>query len=260
VLVYAGVDTDPEQLAPQVYLPGREGSLQLELVAAARTAGRLPYRLPPDVGAIEEALMHGHPVLVLQNLGARRWPRWHYAVVIGRDARGGWLLRSGVEFRQRMADRRFRAVWERAGRWAMVVLDPAAAPAFVTQEGFIDAAAGFEAVGQVDHAEAAYRAALARWPEAFAARLGLGNLAYLRGEREAALLHYREATRLAPEHAAGWNNLATVLGELGCRAQAFEALGRGEAVATTAFAEALAETRRGLERMDQRACALDEIE
>lgn len=39
VLGAAGATIDPETLAPQVYLPGRRGSLQAELVAAARRAG-----------------------------------------------------------------------------------------------------------------------------------------------------------------------------------------------------------------------------
>ncbi|HRQ64460.1 MAG TPA: PA2778 family cysteine peptidase [Xanthomonadaceae bacterium] len=256
LLVHAGVDTDPEKLAPQVYLPERQGSLQLELVAATRRAGKLPYLLPPDAEALDVALAEAFPVLVLQNLGSRRWPRWHYAVVIGRDVRGAWLLRSGTEFRQRMAERRFRAVWERGGRWAMVTLDPAQVPEFAEEARFVDAAAGFEAVGQFDLAATAYRATLARWPGNFAARLGLGNVDYLRGDRQSAARHYRLATELAPSHPAGWNNLATVLGEMGCRDQALAALERGEAVVTPGFVDALAETRRTLADRPVRACEL----
>ena len=42
VLGAAGVAATPSSLAPQVYLPGRQGSLQLELMAASRRAGRIP--------------------------------------------------------------------------------------------------------------------------------------------------------------------------------------------------------------------------
>jgi tetratricopeptide (TPR) repeat protein len=259
LLVDSGVETDPEALAPQVYLPERQGSLQLELVAATRRAGRLPYVLPPDTVAIEAALAAGHPVLVLQNLGSARWPRWHYAVVVGREARGGWLLRSGQTFRERMPDRRFRAVWARAGRWALVTLRPGDIPAYATAPAYLDAAAGLEAVGRLDEAEVAYRAAIERWPDAFAAHLGLGNLAYARGERLAAREHYLRATTVAPAHPAGWNNLATVLGELGCRDQALEALARGEAVASPAFSQALAETRRTLEALPADVCRFPQV-
>jgi tetratricopeptide (TPR) repeat protein len=256
LLVHAGIDTDPDRLAPQVFLPERQGSLQLELIAATRRAGRLPYVLPPTSEALDAALAAGQPVLILQNLGSRRWPRWHYAVVIGRDARGGWLLRSGADFRQRMAERRFRAVWDRGGRWSMVTLDPARVPDFAEEARYVDAAAGFEAVGQLDLAATAYRATLARWPGNFAARLGLGNVDYLRGDRVAAARHYRLATELAPAHPAGWNNLATVLGEMGCRERALAALARGDAVATPRFVDAPAETRRTLEDRPVGACEL----
>lgn len=254
VLVHAGVDIEPDQLVPHVYLPARQGSLQIEMIAAARQAGRLPYLLDSDVAAIEQALGAGYPVLVLQNLGSVRWPRWHYAVVIGREARGRWLLRSGSEFRQRMPDRRFRALWDRGGRWAMVALGADSVPAFASSARWVDAAAGFEAVGLLDPAESAYRAALKRWPDSFSARLGLGNIAYMRGNREVAARHYRLATEAAPAHPAGWNNLATVLGELGCTAQALDALSNGEAVVTTEFEDALAETRRGLQRASSAEC------
>ena len=56
VLGASGVATSPEALVPQVYLPGREGSLQMELVAATRRAGRIPYEVERDPeGLLAEA-------------------------------------------------------------------------------------------------------------------------------------------------------------------------------------------------------------
>lgn len=85
VLGAAGVATDPATLSPQVYLPAREGSLQLELVAATRRAGRLPYVLAGEPRALLAQLQAGRPVLVLQNLGTPHVPVWHYAVLTGFD-------------------------------------------------------------------------------------------------------------------------------------------------------------------------------
>ena len=59
VLGAAGVATDPATLSPQVYLPAREGSLQLELVAATRRAGRLPYVLAGEPRAPARATAGG---------------------------------------------------------------------------------------------------------------------------------------------------------------------------------------------------------
>jgi len=75
VLVHSGVTTRPETLTPQIYLPGRKGSLQLELLAAARRAGRIPFTLTGGPDALLAELAAGNPVLVLQNLGLRSLPR-----------------------------------------------------------------------------------------------------------------------------------------------------------------------------------------
>src|SRR5262245_10408279 len=42
-----GVRVTPRQMKDRVYLPGRQGSLQVELVAAAREQGMLVYPLRP---------------------------------------------------------------------------------------------------------------------------------------------------------------------------------------------------------------------
>ncbi len=69
VLGAAGTTIDPETLASQVYLPGRRGSLQAELVAAARRAGFIPYLTDEQPAALLHELQAGRPVLVMQNLG-----------------------------------------------------------------------------------------------------------------------------------------------------------------------------------------------
>ena len=43
VLAQSGAGASLEAVVDKVYLPGRQGSLQAELLAATRTEGRLPY-------------------------------------------------------------------------------------------------------------------------------------------------------------------------------------------------------------------------
>ncbi len=50
VLAASGVEVTADELVPEVYLPGRRGSLQPELVAATRNRDRVPYVLPPRRG------------------------------------------------------------------------------------------------------------------------------------------------------------------------------------------------------------------
>lgn len=232
VLTHAGVPTDPLVLAPEVYLPGREGSLQPELVAATRARDRVPYVLPPRPESLYEQVAAGTPVLVLQKLGAGPWPGWHYAVVVGYDAgRGTVTLRSGTNRRLEESAERFLLTWDRAGRWAMVALPPGSLPANPDFARYMEAAAGLEAVGRTDAAARAYEAAAAQWPDAALPLVGLANLAYARGDLPAAEAGFRAATERAPDDVAGRNNRAQVLLELGCPAAARAEIAVAQALA-----------------------------
>ena len=54
----------------QLSLPERQGSLQVEMIAAAREQGLLVYPLAPELGAILREIDAGNAVLVMQNLQA----------------------------------------------------------------------------------------------------------------------------------------------------------------------------------------------
>src|SRR5262249_34976020 len=80
VLANAGVKATPQELVPQVSLPARQGSLQVEMLAAARRNGLVSYTLAPSYEALLRELAAGTPVILLQNLGL--FEGWHYAVAI----------------------------------------------------------------------------------------------------------------------------------------------------------------------------------
>ena len=92
VLATHGVDITPDSLVDQVYVPGLKGSLPEEITASARRYGMLAYPLAPALTNILTEVAHGHPVLVFQNLGLRRVPQRHFAVVIGYDLEAGDLF------------------------------------------------------------------------------------------------------------------------------------------------------------------------
>jgi len=90
VLAASGVKVTPEDLLPQVYLPERKGSLQVEMLAAARRHGVVSYQLAPRFEDLLRELAAGNPVIVLQNLSVG--DGWHYAVAVGYDYDGGRLV------------------------------------------------------------------------------------------------------------------------------------------------------------------------
>ena len=244
VLAAGGVDTTPEALAPILYLPGREGTLQAEVVAAARRHGRVPYPVAPTLDALLNTVAAGTPALVLQNLGLAAAPRWHYAVVVGFDTRDDTvILRSGTERRLVMSAVAFDRSWKLAQRWALAVVAPESPPAGSEVATWLRAASAFEELGQPEHAARAYVAATQRWPGAPLAWQVLANQRYAQRDLAGAEEALRQAQQRAPT-AVTLNNLALALLERGCPATAREAVERAAGLpATDAERETVARTR-----------------
>lgn len=241
-----GLNVRPDGLSDQVYVPGREGSLQAEMIAAVRRYERLPLRMEARPESLVAALHGGEPVLVLQNLAFRAWPAWHYAVVVGYEpASQTFLLRSGTTERERTGVRRFLQTWDRAQRWALVTVSPDTVPAFATVENWLAAAAPFESLGRVAVAERAYRAAVQRWPESALAWQALANARYAQSDRAGAETALRRALEQDANSVVARNNLASLLLERGCVSAARAQLA-SVALVPTALSAAVDDTRRAL--------------
>ncbi|MFU8763363.1 MAG: PA2778 family cysteine peptidase, partial [Haliea sp.] len=198
VLGAAGISVSPDALTPHVYLPGRQGSLQAELVATTRRYGRIPYVLQPRLQDLLTEVSAGTPVLVMQNLGLRMLPQWHYAVVIGYDAPADSLiLRSGTDERLRMNRVRFQGAWARADNWAMVAVLPAHPPPTATSIAWLRSASDLDEVGKPELAMQAYTAATRRWHQDALSWQALANAHYAQGNLTGAELALRRALQLA---------------------------------------------------------------
>ena len=225
VLNDAGILVSPADLRSRVYIPDRQGSLQLELVAATRHFGRIPYEIDPSLRALVAELDAGRPVLVLQNLGTDAFPVWHYAVVVGYLApEQRFVLRSGDKERHELSARRFARTWQRSEFWAIVALVPGELPAIADEKRYLQAVAAFESVGEPADVATAYRAATERWSQSRLAWLGLGNASFSGRELAHAGDAYRKALEINPGDAIVLNNLAHIYLELGCRNDALEAI------------------------------------
>lgn len=217
VLGASGVGITPEQLTPQVYLPERQGSLQVELLAATRRAGRIAYVVDAEPASLISELQADRPVLVLQNLRTPRFPVWHYAVVIGFDpAANDFILNSGKHERMQERASTFLRTWDWADRWGMVALEPGALPGSPDRLRYYQAVAAFEPMADDNAAHTAWSAALTEWPDDYRPRLALGNLAYKTGDYESAIRHFRQALKLSPGEAVVENNLAEAMAAHGC--------------------------------------------
>lgn len=217
VLGAEGSAVAPEALVSEVYLPSRKGSLQTEIIAAARKRGKLAIPVSPTLDGLLAEVSAGHPILVLQNLGLDWLPRWHYAVAIGYDLeQSTMILRSGTEARRLTPFDVFLKTWDRSGRWGLVVLEPGSLPARAEPASYLAAASTLETLGRGGAAETAYLAATRRWPDHAAAWLALGNSRYARQALPEAEAAFRAAVGAQADAAPAWNNLAYALAGRGC--------------------------------------------
>ena len=254
VLNASGVEATPETLKPDLFIPARGGSLQIELLTQTRKRERLPMVLAPQEEALVAALRDGHPPLVLLNLGVRSYPVWHYAVVVGYDADQGYLLNDGKAQPRAYGRRAFLRRWDWAGRWAMTAHEAGRVPAHASAERWIAAAAPFER-SRPAMAETAYRAAAARWPDSALVQAALGAQRHGAGDPKQALQALRRAVELEPDNGAYANNLASLELARGCPARGRAVLDRIDiANVRPAVADAILQTRSEIEANPNGPC------
>jgi hypothetical protein len=222
VLANTGVRVTPDDLVKDVYLPSREGSLQVEMLAAPRRHGRVSYQLGRHYGDMLREVAAGNPVVVLQEIGL--FPGiadWHYAVINGFDYPSGTLyLRSGTNPRQKMPFTYFERTWMKSDYWAMVVTPPDRIPATATEDGWLRALLAFARVEQGDPLTRGYAAALERWPDDLPAAIGLANQYHSNGAIAQAVRVLRQARQRRPDSVIVANNLAQALSDEGRQGEA----------------------------------------
>lgn len=231
VMTAAGKPVTPEELAPQVFLPQRQGSLQVEMMAAPRRHGLVSLALAPRLSDVFAEVAAGNPVIVLQNLALDWYPMWHYAVVVGYDLdRETVILRSGEERRLELPLTTFERTWARGRHWAMLALPPHKLPQTVAPGTYVRAVVALEKAGFVGEARSAYETALEKWPDNLAALMGAGNTAHALGDLAGSERAFRRAAERHADSDAALNNLAQVLADQGKLAEAEAAAQRALAL------------------------------
>ena len=221
----SNVDVSVDTLIPEVYVPGRKGSLQPEMLAATRRHGRIPFVLPPRLDAVLSEVDAGHPVAVLQNLSLPAFPLWHFAIVNGYDLNDEELsMRTGVTRQDHIAFSRFDATWARSKRWAFVALPPGELPVDIEAKDALQAISDFESSQGAASALPAWKAVTQRFPNNAMGAFALGNAYHATDDAEHAIDAWQQATLLDPQMAPAWLNLGLTQAELGQQNAAHNAL------------------------------------
>ena len=232
-----------EELVDQVYLPARRGSLQVEMLAAARRHGMVSFQLAPRFEDVLREIAAGTPVIVLQNYGVWPFSMWHYAVAVGYDyPNGEMILRSGVKQRLTMPFGVFEYLWKDGDYWAMVTVPPERIAATASESGFLAAVIAMDRAGNARAARTAYQTFLGRWPDDLGAMIGLANGHHALGEMREAEAVLRSAADRHADSAVVLNNLAQTLSDQGRNAEALPLAERAVSLGGP-FAEAARETR-----------------
>lgn len=215
------------ELDARTLIPAKGGTLQIELIVAARANRMLVYPIEPTFDALICELSEHHPVIVLVNRSYSWYPLWHYAPVAGYDAKAQTILMHfGDTPNEAVPIRTFAALWERSGNWGVVLLPPTQLPASATPEKFLRAAYDLEKIGMTNEAIIAYETALTRWPDYIPTLFALGNAYYNSLQIRKAEEVYRYILLIDIKYPYALNNLADLLCHTGRSDEALELLDR----------------------------------
>ncbi len=225
VLDYQGISVNIDDLTRRVYLPERKGSLQIEMIATARSHGLLSYKINPDLGTLLKEINAGNPVLVFQNLSLELWPQWHYAVVIGYDLnRSELILRTGTISHYKISFSTFERTWQRAGHWAYIFVSPGQIPLTATPLNYTQASSELQQSGFTASALTAFRQGAKKWPGDSIVLMALGNAEYAAGNYTQATTAFNRELEIRALNASAWNNLAYALAAKNCTKEAIKAI------------------------------------
>ncbi len=205
-----------QELDARTLIPAKEGTLQIEMVIAARSNGLVVYPLEPTYKALFGELQANHPIIVLVNRSFSWHPLWHYAPVIGYDEKQRRIhAHFSDQPNEALSLSTFAALWERSRNWGILPLPPSELPASISVKQFLRAVYAFEKSGNSDGALVAYKSGLKHWSDNEDILFALANGEYNASHLMEAEESYRKLLTLNPTHPLALNNLAMLLAQSG---------------------------------------------
>jgi tetratricopeptide (TPR) repeat protein len=224
---FHGQPAEPEDIVPLIYVPDLKGSLQEEIVAAARQFNLLPVQLDGTLASSLREIASGNPVLVLQNLSFESIPNWHYAIAVGYDLKTETImLRSGTHKRLTRSFSLLERTWQRANNWALVIVPVGAIPVTVSADSYLSSLIDFEQTSDINLVHQAYIDASKKWPSNLSAQIGIGNTAYALKDFAMSESAYHTALQLSPRLGQLWNNYAYALAQQDKKSESLAAITR----------------------------------
>lgn len=217
---YHGLKFNPEDIAPLTFVPGLEGSLQIEMVAATRQLGMVAYAQRGSMTLLLSLLEQNIPVVVLQNNSIPLLPQWHYAVVTGYDlTRQQVVMHSGVTKDHRLNFSTFERTWQRGKYWMLAMLPPSKTSEHLDSFVYTKACQDLLDTGHEKEGVQALKSAIKQWPEYWLGYFLLANQ-YIESAPQIAVNWYQQGYQYGKTEVAYLNNYAYALGQIHCYAKA----------------------------------------
>ncbi len=206
-LRWAGKAVTVAEIAPQVYTPGFNGSLQTDLISASRRQAMMAVRIE-GLNQLLTEVAAGHPVIIFENLSLSWAPQWHYALVLGFDlVKQEIILHSGHDPYYHWDLSKFERSWMLGEYWGLVILPPGELAVVAGELANVTAAVGLEQAQKMPEAEKSYRKVLEKWPTSLVALIGLANIMQKSGKKSEAVSLLKIAVKNHPDSKAAQHNL-----------------------------------------------------
>jgi tetratricopeptide (TPR) repeat protein len=203
----AGQNIEVEEVASQVYTPGLHGSLQADIVSAARRQGLMAITIQ-NLPTLLNEVSAGHPVIIFENLGLSWAPQWHYALVLGYDLqKQEVILHTGHDAYYHWDMKKFERSWMLGDYWGLVVLPAGEIAVSSGERANLTSAVGLQKAKKNIEAEKSFRKILEKWPSSLVALIGSANFAFDKRDYKEAIKLLRRAIKAHPESMAAKHNL-----------------------------------------------------
>ncbi|WP_144393345.1 PA2778 family cysteine peptidase [Pleionea sediminis] len=210
-LSFYGNTVSPEEVAPLMFVPEKEGTFQIELVAAARSKGYLAYQTRGELNDIIQLVSDNKPIIVFQNLSISWFPQWHYALVVGYDLeKQSFTLYSGTYKDYEIPFDVFERTWQRGQFWLLAIVPPDKSSRYFDSFVYTSAAHDLISTNQRVNGVKALKTATKQWPNYWLPYFLLGNH-YLSSNLKESLKWYALGIKGGVEEAAYFNNYAYAL-------------------------------------------------
>ena len=122
ILQFYGIETTPDEISNEIYLPRIKGTLNIDLVFYARSKGMNAEAYHGDMADLKKRISEERPLLLFLNLGLKVFPAGHYIVVTGFDDKDKIIYaHSGSERDKPIRYSEFIRAWERGDFWTLLV-------------------------------------------------------------------------------------------------------------------------------------------